>query len=250
VERGVAQGGLKALIGLIGIGACFAGVAYAATRHQPEPGSPDRKTRSGRLPKPILSERPDAQSPSPRARFGFTARRREVRFECRLDRRRWKICRSPALFAGLAVGRHKFAVRAVDRLGRRSAPAKFRWTVLAAKDFSIVPDLSGLSALYPGAPPLALPLTVQNPNPAPILVTGLRVSVSGDPVGCAGADNLSLGQSNASPSTPLEVPAGKSVGLPAHGILPPTIQLRDLPINQDACQNAQFPLEFTGSARG
>ncbi len=246
----MARGGIRALIG-VGIGvACFAGAAFAATQHRPGTGSPDRKTRSGRLPKPTLSERPDAQSPSTRARFGFVARRPGARFECRLDRARWRTCRSPVLFAGLAVGRHRFSVRAADRQGRHGAAAKFRWTVLAAKDLSIVADLSGLSALYPGAPPLALPLTVQNPNPAPILVTGLRVSVGANPAGCASADNLALGQSNASPSAPLEVPAGGSVRLPAHGVLPPTIQLRDLPVNQDACKNARFPLEFTGSARG
>ncbi|HEY8809783.1 MAG TPA: hypothetical protein VIM28_07145 [Solirubrobacterales bacterium] len=246
----MAGSGLKALIGMIGVSACFAGVAYAATQSHGRTDSPDRKTRSGRPAKPALSEHPDAQSPSTRARFGFTARKPTARFECHLDRARWRICRSPVLFAGLTVGRHKFAVRAVDRQRRHSATARFRWTVLAAKDFSIVPDLSGLSALYPGAPPLALPLTVQNPNPAPILVTGLRVSVSADPVGCASADNLALGQSSASRSTPLEVPAGGSVRLPAHGVLPPTIQLRELPVNQDACKNARFPLEFTGSARG
>ncbi len=246
----MAQSSLKALIGLIGIGACFAGAAYAATRHQPGNGSPDRKARSGRLPKPAINEHPGAQSPSTRARFGFTARRGGTLFECRLDRGQWRTCRSPARFAGLTVGRHKFSVRAVDRQGRRGATARFRWTTLAAKDFSIVPDLSGLSALYPGAPPLALPLTVQNPNPAPILVTGLRVSVGADPVGCASAENLALTQPNASSSSPLKVPAGGSVRLPARGVLPPTIQLRDLPVNQDACKNASFPLEFTGSARG
>jgi hypothetical protein len=244
------RSGIQALIGLIGIGACFAGVAYAATQHQPGNGSPDRKTRSGRLPKPAIVEHPDAQSPSTRARFGFTARRAGTLFECRLDRGQWRTCRSPALFAGLAAGRHKFSVRAVDRKGRHGAKARFRWTTLAAKDFSISPDLSGLSDLFPGAPPVALPLTVQNPNPAPILVTGLRVSVSADPAGCASADNLALGQSNASSSSPLKVPAGGSVRLPARGVLSPTIQLRDLPVNQDACKNARFPLEFTGSARG
>lgn len=246
----MAQSGLKALIGLIGIGACFAGVAYAATQHQSGSGSPDRKARSGRLPKPAIVEHPGPQSPSTRARFGFSVRRAGTLFECRLDRGRWRTCRSPTQFAGLAVGRHKFSVRAIDRQGRHGATARFRWTTLAAKDFSIVPDLSGLSALYPGAPPLALPLTVQNPNPAPILVTGLRFSVSADPAGCASADNLSLTQSNASSSSPLKVPAGGSVRLPARGVLPPTIQLRDLPVNQDACKNARFPLQFTGSARG
>jgi hypothetical protein len=246
----VARGGIKALIGLIGIGACFAGVAYAATHRQPGTGSPDRKTRSGRLPKPKINDRPAPQSPSTTASFSFTARTPAPQFECRLDRARWRACRPPAGFRGLAVGRHKFSVRAVDRQGRHGTMAKVRWTVLAAKDFSIAPDLSGLSALYPGASPIALPLTVSNPNPAPILVTGLRVSVAADPPGCAGADNLALGQSSASSSSPLEVPAGGSVRLPARGVSAPTIQLRDLPVNQDACKNARFPLEFTGIARG
>lgn len=244
------RNGLRALIGLIGIGACFAGVAYAATKHQAGTGSPDRKVRSGRLPKPKIGDHPDPQSPSTTAKFSFTSRMPGVQFECRLDRAPWKACRPPAGFRRLAVGRHRFSVRAVDRQGRHSAPAKVRWTVLAAKDVSIAPDLSGLSDLYPGAPPIALPLTVSNPNPAPILVTGLRVSVTTDPPGCAGADNLALGQSSASSSTPLEVPAGGSVRLPARGVSAPTIQLRDLPVNQDACRNARFPLEFTGIARG
>jgi hypothetical protein len=246
----MARGGFKALIWLIGIGACFAGAAFAATRHQAKPVGPDHKARSGRLPKPTLGDRPDARSPSTRARFSFSVGRPGVRFECRLDGAKWTACRTPVLIAGLAVGLHRFSVRAIDGRRRRGAPAKVRWTVLDVKDFEIVPDLSGLSSLYPGAPPVALPLTVRNPNQAPILVTGLRVAVAADPPGCAGADNLALVQSNASSSSPLEVPAGGSVRLPAGGVLPATIRLRDLPVNQDACKNARFPLEFTGSARG
>ena len=144
---------------------------------------------------------------------------------------------------------NSLSARSVARAG--TAPRRsVRWTVLAAKRFSIDPDLSGLGALYPGAPPLALPLTVANPNPAPILVTELRVSVAADPPGCAGAENLALTQSNVSSNAPLKVPANGSVRLPAGRVVAPTIQLRDLPVNQDACQRARFPLEFTGSARG
>jgi hypothetical protein len=40
------------------------------------------------------------------------------------------------------------------------------------------------------------------------------------------------------------------VTLPAPGVSPPAIQLRDLPFNQDACQGARFPLAFSGEARG
>ena len=46
------------------------------------------------------------------------------------------------------------------------------------------------------------------------------------------------------------MPAGGSFRLPAQGVTTPSIQLRDLPVNQDACKNARFALEFTGSARG
>jgi hypothetical protein len=243
--------GVKAMIGLIAIGGCFAAVAYAATRQEPRAtGNSDRKAQPERPPKPRITERPEAREPSTRARFRFTDRDPGVRFECRLDRAPWRICRAPIVFARVAVGGHSFSVRALDRRGRRSAIARLRWTRLESKGFAIVPDLSGVSALYPGTPPVALPLTVQNPNPAPIFVTGLRVSVSADPAGCASADNLMLGSSNASRSTPLEVPAGGAVHLPAHGVSPPTIQLRDLPVNQDACKEARFPLQFTGSARG
>ena len=246
----MARSGIKALVGVIGIAACFAGAAYAATQHQPGGDSPDRKARSGWPPKPAIGDRPAAQSPSTSARFGFTVRTPGTRFECRLDRARWRACRPPTVFKGLAVGGHRFSVRAVDRQGRHGAPAKVRWTILAAKDFSIVPDLSSLSPLYPGAPPIALPLTVTNPNPAPILVTGLRVATAADPAGCSSVDNLALVQSNASSASPLKVPADGSIQLPAGRVLAPTIQLRDRPVNQDACKNARFPLEFSGVARG
>jgi len=122
--------------------------------------------------------------------------------------------------------------------------------LLEPRTFSIAPRLAGLGTLHPGAPPIPLPLVIENPNPVPIFVTSLRVSVLADPAGCAGAENLALSQAGASGAMPLEVPAGGSVSLPATGVSAPTIQLRDLPVNQDACQNARFPLEFSGSARG
>jgi hypothetical protein len=48
----------------------------------------------------------------------------------------------------------------------------------------------------------------------------------------------------------LAVPANGSASLPAAGVAAPTIALRDLPFNQDACQGARFPLAFSGRARG
>jgi hypothetical protein len=242
------RNGLGALIGLVAIGAFLAAAALAANRHAAVVG-PEGRAQTGRMPKPSILDHPEAKSPSTSARFDFTIRTPGARSQCRLDQAQWQACKSPVFFAGLTTGRHRFSVRALDRR-RYGAAKRFRWTVLEAKELSILPDLSGLSMLYPGAPPATVPLTVQNPNSAPIRVTALRVSVAADPPGCHSADNLILGQSNASRALPLEVPAGGSVRLPAQGVVAPTIQLRDLPVNQDACKNAQFPLAFTGSARG
>jgi hypothetical protein len=89
---------------------------------------------------------------------------------------------------------------------------------------------------------------LSNPNDVPIFVTSLSVAVSGGPVGCPSAGNISVVQSGVSSSVPVEVQAHGSVTLPAQGASAPTIQLVNLPVNQDACQQAQFPLSFTGSA--
>ena len=113
-----------------------------------------------------------------------------------------------------------------------------------------MPHLSGIGALYPGAPPIALPVTIDNPNPVPIHVTGLRVAATADPPGCSRAENLALTPASLSRAAPLHVPADGSTHLPAPGISPPAIQLRDLSVNQDACQHARFPLAFSGEARG
>jgi hypothetical protein len=74
--------------------------------------------------------------------------------------------------------------------------------------------------------------------------------VTGDPEGCDSADNLELTQSSASSSAPLRIPARGSVSLPAQGVSAPSIRLRELPVNQDACQRAHFPLAFSGEAHG
>jgi hypothetical protein len=240
----------RALAALIGVVVAFGAAAYGATRHAPAvPGSALRRAAS-HLRRPVITVHPDPVAVSTSARFAFTDRQPNLRFECRLDSGGWRACRAPVDFTGLAPGSHTFSTRAVDRRGRRSRATRFRWQLLEPKRFSIVPRLSGIGPLYPGAPPVALPLTVVNPNPAPIFLTGLRVTVDADPGGCASAENLILDAAGISVSSPLEVPAGGSVSLPAPGLSAPAIQLRDLPVDQDACEDASFPLDFSGSARG
>jgi hypothetical protein len=232
--------------------ACLSAVAYAAAPHRS--GSPalsrERGPGAASLPRPSITSHPDKLSTSTSAGFSFSARGGAQRFQCRLDGRAWTPCRSPATYSRLATGGHAFSVRALGRAGKHGRGARFRWRIMEPKDFAIVPRLDGLGALYPGAPPLPLPLTIVNPNPAPIFLTSLRVSAAGGPLECASADNLVLTSSSASASAPIKVPAGGSVSLPGQGASPPAIQLRDLPVNQDACQRAQFPLTFSGKARG
>jgi hypothetical protein len=243
------HGVLAVLAGIAGLGA----VAYAAVPQGSTPvpaPKPERVQEVGSLPKPKLTMHPNKLATSTNARFGFSVRAGKTRFQCRLDGRSWSTCQSPVAFNKLAIGNHSFLVRALGARGRHGNAARFRWRVLEPMDFSITPQLAGLGALYPGAPPQALPLAITNPNPVPIFVTGLQVRATADPPGCGSAENLILTGSSASSAAPIKVPASGSVSLPATGALAPTIQLRDLPVNQDACQRTQFPLSFTGTARG
>ncbi len=243
------RGMLAVLAAVAGLGA----VAYAAGPHGPTPGSALKKKRSrggGSLPKPRITMHPDKLATSASAKFRFTARGHKRRFQCRLDGGHWRNCRAPVSYGKLTAGSHSFSVRSVSARKRHGKAARFRWQVLEAKNFSIAPQLGGLGALYPGAPAQALPLTISNPNPVPIYVTSLQVRATADPPGCGSAENLILSGSSASASAPIAVPANGSVSLPAAGASAPSIQLRDLPVSQDACRRAQFPLAFSGTARG
>jgi hypothetical protein len=243
------RGVLVVLAGLAGLGA----VAYAATPRGPTPGSAPKAERSqggGSLPKPKITMHPDKLATSNTAKFSFTVRSGKPRFQCRIDGRPWSACQAPVSFSKLTAGSHSFSVRSVGPRKAHSKTTRFRWQVLEPKDFSITPQLGGLGALYPGAPAQALPLTIVNPNPLPILVTSLQVRATADPAGCPSAENLVLSGSSASSAAPIMVPASGSVSLPAPGASAPSIQLRDLPVSQDACQGARFPLAFSGTARG
>jgi hypothetical protein len=243
------RGMLAVLAGIAGLGA----VAYAASPQSPNPGSAPLKGRSqgvGSLPKPRITMHPEKLATSANAKFGFAVRGGKARFQCRLDGRPWSGCQAPVSFSKLTVGSHSFSVRSAGARGKHSKTARFRWQVLEPKSFSITPQLGSLGPLFPGAPAQALPLTIANPNPVPILVTSLQVRATADPAGCPSADNLILSSSSASSATPIKVPASGSVSLPAPGASAPSIQLRDLPVSQDACQRAQFPLAFSGNARG
>jgi hypothetical protein len=229
---------------------CLGAVAYAAVPRQAKTGAAAERASSAGLPKARLDGHPDGVALSTSARFAFSARGRGLTFQCKLDGGRWRACRSPLLLTHLDSGAHRFSVRTAGSSGRRGRPVGFRWRVLEPKDFSISPELSSLGQLLPGAPPQPLPLTVTNPNPVPIFLTSLTVAATGDPSGCSSGANLELNPAPISAAAPLRVPPHGSISLPGPTSGAPAIQMRDLPVNQDACQGASFPLAFSGRARG
>lgn len=239
-----------------------AAAAYAASsrvgghgkeRHEPagkrhEPGSvtaPVATQGSGAL---RIPGHPPAISTQSTARFRIEAAG-EPMLRCRLDKHPAQVCdETSLLYRGVAVGSHTFLVQALRR-GRVTARADFSWLVLEPKPFTVSPRPDAIGPLYPGDPASPIAVVITNPNPVPITITALKVTATGGAPGCAPADNLSL-------ATPvlaggrLRIAAHGSVSLPTAKVAAPTIALRELPVNQDACKNATFDLAFSGSAAG
>lgn len=204
-----------------------------------------------RPPVPYIARHPSDPASTGTATFAFTDGEPDVAFQCSIDRRMWKICASPFSYRRLRRGEHLFRVRALDPPASPSPAAEFDWHVTTGADianFSIAAGEIVGGPLFPGAPPQAIRVTLTNPNVVALFVTGLQVTVPSAPAGCDSATNLSLVQSDVSDAAPVEVPAHGSVTLPAQGRSAPTIRLLNLPVNQDACQNAHFPLNLNGSA--
>jgi CSLREA domain-containing protein len=65
------------------------------------------------------------------AKFKFTANEAGSTFQCKMDRKPFKPCRSPKTYKKLKPGKHVFKVRATDRAGSVDpTPAKRKFTVL------------------------------------------------------------------------------------------------------------------------
>ncbi len=193
--------------------------------------------------------------------------------------------RGKHIYIGLSLGVHSFRVRVIGAGGAPSRAAHYNWLVLAPagpmesdssqpspkqagpaqpdpiqpspaepdpmpspEGFSISAGENAIGPLYPGASPQSIPLTLTNPGDAAIFVTSVTVAVAGGPAGCGSAENISVVQANLSNLAPVEVQAHGSVTLPAQGRSAPSIQLVNLPIDQDACKNAHFALSFSGDS--
>ena len=95
------------------------------------PVPPPRRDR--RPPATRLRHRPAAKvftsGPRRRVAFAFRASERGARFRCRIDRRRFRPCRSPRAYR-VHPGRHVFRVFAIDAAGNRDrSPVVVRFRV-------------------------------------------------------------------------------------------------------------------------
>lgn len=261
----------RALVALVAAVACLGSVAYATTlseRNRPHGKKAKRPPRqqAQRPPRPRFVEVPPSGGVDPASQFRFhvvppeqpaaspgpgaAPQPRWRRFECRLDGSEWDGCGSPYRLRALEPGDHSFAVRALNRRGLGGPVAHYRWALLQPRDFTVEPLTGALEELMPGAPAQQLPVRIENPNPAPIEVTSLTVTVAPEPSACPGDPNFAATPSSLSAVAPLTVPAGGSVSLPTATATAPTVAMRELPVDQNACQGATVRLLFTGEARG
>jgi hypothetical protein len=232
-----------------------AAVAYAAVRpgaHQHRRHDPAPTTNAPTM--PIITPadaalripvHPPTFSTRPTARFRVVAAG-EPTLRCRLDKRALKECDATVVYRKLGIGPHTFYVQA-QRRGRAFAHATYAWTLLEPKPFTVEPRLGGIGPLYPGAAPSPIPVVVSNPNPVAITVTALRVSAGGGPAGCDAGANLELTAPTLG-AVKLQIAAHGSASLPSASLAAPTIALRALEADQDACKGANFNLSFSGSA--
>lgn len=93
----------------------------------PGPGPPNP---SPAAPNTTIVKHPKRKSRSRTAVFRFRASVSGAKFRCKLDRRRYRTCRSPLRFRRLKHGRHVLRVLATSPSGSAErSPATFRWRV-------------------------------------------------------------------------------------------------------------------------
>jgi hypothetical protein len=78
-----------------------------------------------------ITKGPKAKSTSTTAKFKFKASEAGSTFQCKLDKGKFKSCRSPKTYKKLKPGKHLFKVRATDKAGNVGKPAKRKFTVLS-----------------------------------------------------------------------------------------------------------------------
>ena len=112
-------------------------------------------------------------------------------------------------------------------------------TAITVKQTSVV------VGLYPGGPAVTLSGNFDNPNAGPVRVGTVTASLV-DVTGSAGTPACTIADytlANATATVNADVPSGMAQG----AWTGPTIQLKNLATNQDACKNATVNLSYTSN---
>jgi CSLREA domain-containing protein len=94
----------------------------------PTPPGPTPDTTA---PTARITKAPKAKSTSTTAKFKFNSNEAGSSFECKLDKGKFKKCKSPKTYKKLKVGKHVFKVRAIDKADNVGRPAKRKFTVVS-----------------------------------------------------------------------------------------------------------------------
>ncbi|HEU4600011.1 MAG TPA: hypothetical protein VFS26_09695, partial [Solirubrobacterales bacterium] len=86
----------------------------------PDTAPPNTKIKSG----------PSGTTNREKATFRFSSTEAGATFQCKLDRKPWRSCKSPKTYRNLKEGKHTFKVKAKDAAGNVDpTPAKRTWRV-------------------------------------------------------------------------------------------------------------------------
>lgn len=111
----------------IGVATSAGGFEWAV---KPQPVVTSTPGPSGQAPNGRIGKHPKKRTKKRRARFTFSSTLPGSSFECKLDKRRFRPCKSPFVRT-LKPGRHAFRLRAVSPDGVPDpSPAVFRWRIL------------------------------------------------------------------------------------------------------------------------
>src|SRR3954453_15756823 len=143
----------------------------------------------------------------------------------------------------------------VSIVGKYSSPSRLPYFAYSQvtlvvdetpKPFAISGSLS--QPLAPGELAQPIDLSISNPNNKPLPVTNLSVTVKGTSAGSA-CETSNFAVHQFSGPYPLAVPARATSTLSSLGqpsIVWPSLQMLDLPRNQDGCKNVSISLAYTG----
>ena len=93
-------------------------------------GIPIPRARDLLAPQTRITRGPRGRQTARAATFRFRSSEAGSTFQCRLDRSRWRACRSPKTYRGLDLRTHRFQVRGRDRAGNVDrSPASREWRV-------------------------------------------------------------------------------------------------------------------------